>query len=110
MIENVTNLDWRERKNSPLLLLPFMPGELNSRFGVKFTMGSDDLGQLELAAVRVPALGVVGLIRYEDAKFEGTTVYVDMNVNLRSARDAVLRAFGVDESEVLWVASTLLPE
>lgn len=106
-IEQVVDSSWPTGDNSPLLLLPLSPEELSERFRLVFTDAVDDLGDLKVAVVRGQGFGIAGLIRYRDAPFEGATVYVDSEADLRSTSEAVLSEFGLTESEVSWITTDL---
>src|SRR5690349_11893564 len=80
------------------------PEELAEKFGLVFVDDEDDLGPLKVAAVRA-SFGIAGLIRYRDAPFEGTTVYVDSASVLDSTREAVVSEFGLASSDIGWAAT-----
>ncbi|MGW6933316.1 hypothetical protein ACWGE0_24890 [Lentzea sp. NPDC054927] len=84
----------------------FSPEELSKKFGLVFVDQMDGLGPLKLAVVKA-SFGIAGLIRYTDATFEGTTVYVDSAADLDSTRDAVVSEFGLVSSEISWVTERL---
>lgn len=106
-IKQVDESGWPTEETSPLLILPMSPEELSKKFNLVFADDSDGLGDLKIAVVRGQRFGIAGLIRHQDAPFEGTTVYVDSEADLRSTCSAVLSDFGLEESEVSWITTEL---
>jgi hypothetical protein len=80
------------------------PDELAEKHGLVFGDDEDDLGPLKLAVVK-GSFGIAGLIRYRDAPFEGTTVYVESASVLDSTREAVVSEFGLASSDIGWAAT-----
>jgi hypothetical protein len=105
-IEQLPDAGWPAGENSPLLIMLFNPEELSEKFGLVFVDCEDDLGPLKLAVVRA-SFGIAGLIKYRDAPFEGTTVYVDEAADLDSTRDAVMSEFGLTSSRIDWITTEL---
>jgi hypothetical protein len=77
---------------------------LAEKFGLVFTEDHDDLDDLDIAVVQSPAFGTAGLIRYKNAPFDGTVVYVDVDSDLETMRDAVLAEFGLALADIEWVS------
>ncbi|MEV6241614.1 hypothetical protein [Lentzea sp. NPDC051838] len=102
-IEQVPSAEWPTSENRPLLVMLFSPEELAEKFGLVFDDDEDDLGPLKLAVVRA-SFGVAGLIRYVDAPFDGTTVYVDRDADLESTHRAVVSELGLESSDISWAA------
>lgn len=105
-IEQLFDSGWPTGENSPLLVMLFSPEELSEKFGLVFVDDEDGLGPLKLAVVRA-SFGIAGLIRYTDAPFEGTTVYVDEAADLDSTLDAVVSEFGLTSSHIDWITTEL---
>lgn len=80
--------------------------QLAEKFGLVFAADEDGLGPLQLAVVRA-SFGIAGLIKYTDAPFEGTIVYVDEFADLDSTLDAVVSEFGLTSARIDWVTTDL---
>lgn len=103
MIRQIPADEWPTGRNEPLLVLPFKPAELAEKFGLVFVEDHDDFEELDIAVVHSAAFGTVGLIRYKNVQFDGTVVYVDVDSDLETTRDAVLAEFELDLGDVEWI-------
>jgi len=101
VMEQLRDDEWPTGDNQPLLLMLRSPRELAETFGLVFVRGVDDLGDVEVAAVR-GTFGVAGLVRYADAPFEGTTVFVDVAADFEATHRAVVDEFGLTDADLGW--------
>jgi hypothetical protein len=88
----------------PIAQLSLEPEDIIARHGIQLTDAFDDdgLGTLRFAALELPGGHYVWLGRHDDAPYEGCHLYADWEADPVVVQQAMLDAFGLPYSALLW--------
>ncbi|HST59618.1 MAG TPA: hypothetical protein VLK84_13030 [Longimicrobium sp.] len=80
---------WPSGDCTPVTHLDLEPAEIEDRLGIRFTPGSDDLGEFVEAAIQMASGRLLLFLRYTGSPAPGTTVLADARDDLRAAENDV---------------------
>jgi hypothetical protein len=95
---------WPSGQARSIAVVQIEPSELQSRYGIVFSDGYDDLDYFAEAAVQLPSGQRLLLVRYRHHPSSGTEVRADANDDAQKARQELLRALNTDDSVFSWVS------
>lgn len=94
---------WPGGDSRPLGTLSLTVDELQSRFGLQFACGTDDLDEYVFAVVKAPNGGQFCLLRYLRSPAAGTDVLIDARASRKDGLAYVKATIGVGPEQFEWV-------
>lgn len=94
---------WPSGHGEAVAILADSPETLESRYGLSFFAGGDNLDSYSAAAIRLSSGRRVGLLRYRGTPAPGTELHVDATDDFLEALREFLDAFDLTADELAWV-------
>jgi hypothetical protein len=96
---------WSSGHGEAAAVIALSPDALASRYGLRFSGGSDNLDAYEAAAIRLASGRRVGLLRHRGSPSPGTELHSDSKDDLLEAIREFLDAFELNADDLVWVRS-----
>lgn len=94
---------WPSGHGEAVAVLSHSPEALETRYGLRFFAGDDNLDTYAAAAIRLESGRRVGLIRHRGTPALGTELHVDATDDFLEAIREFLDAFDLTADELAWV-------